>query len=395
MSVSLRALGFFGFGFWVACASGPETGLEESPFQELLDNGVSRYLGQITPSGVNESDGVRQYTFDSADGPVCMAGGPFTMATRAGSSDKLLIYLQGGGACWSTLCLAFEDSHEGIPGTGMLNQTLPGNPFADWNVGYLPYCDGSLFVGDVELDFDDDGLTDRYHRGLLNLTASLEVIREDFPDPPEILVTGLSAGAYGAPLAGMLVRSVWADVPITVLTDGGMGLGRAGDPGFILGILKEWGVYDMVPDSCEDCFADGHATSLTSWGLERDPNYRYLVISSYNDFVIGSLFLGVGDEEYEREIRAADLRFESAHPDQYASFLFNGLAHTTCAIDSTTDLSDIDSESLPFEGVGPGGAEQLDELLGRFDVTAIDGVTPANWLTSWSIGDVDFGSRVE
>ena len=366
-----------------------------SPFQELVDNGAGKYLGQVSPTAVDENGAVKQYRFDSEDGPICLRGGDYTMATRQGSTDRLLIYLQGGGACWSSLCLAFEDSHEGVPDFGMLNPTLPHNPFKDWNVGYLPYCDGSLFVGDVTLDDDADGTVDRYHRGLVNLTASLEVIRDEFPNPPEIMITGLSAGAYGAPLAGMLVRTVWPDVPITVLTDGGMGLGKPLEPGFVPGILKEWGVYDLVPESCEDCFGDGHATSLSMWGLERDPSFEYLVITSYNDFVIGSLFLGLGYDAYEAEVRAMDATLQSRFPEQYASFVYAGDRHTTCAIDSTTVLSEVSSGSLPFEGIGSTGFEEIDALLGRFDVTEIEGTTVADWLTLWATNDAAFGSLAD
>jgi len=91
------------------------------------------------------------------------------------------------------MCLAFDTAWSGVPTSGILNTTLDENPFADWNVGYVPYCDGSLFAGDIEID-EDDGVIDRYHRGLLNLSAALDTIQKEFPSPDRIVMTGMSAG---------------------------------------------------------------------------------------------------------------------------------------------------------------------------------------------------------
>ena len=118
-------------------------------------------------------------------------------------------------------------------------------------------------------------------------------------------------------------------------------------------------------------------------------------MTSYNDFVIGSLFLGLGYDPYEAEVRAMDAKLSAAHPDQYASFLYAGDRHTTCAIDSTTVLSEVSSGSLPFEGIGSTGFDEIDALLGRFDVTAIGGITVADWLTIWANEPAEFTSLAD
>lgn len=65
-----------------------------------------------------------------------------------------MIFLQGGGACWADFCSAFEETNS-LPPVGILNPSLQGNPVADWDVVYLPYCDGSLFAGDVDRELSD------------------------------------------------------------------------------------------------------------------------------------------------------------------------------------------------------------------------------------------------
>jgi hypothetical protein len=366
---------------------------EPPPFQEVIDLGLEKYLGTVQPASITGiEDGATQIEFDVADGPVCLRGDSFRAATRpgSGSGGELMIYLQGGGACWSTVCQSFATALSGVPPTGILSTTLEANPVRDWDVGYVPYCDGSLFAGDTEIDDDGDGAIDRYHRGLQNLSAALDAIHSEFPEPSRIFLTGISAGAYGTVLSAMLTRSVWPDVPMDVIADAGIGLGKPGNPGFITDLLAEWGIMAMVPPSCEDCFADGHATMLASWVLSMDPTIRYLTVSSRQDFVISAMFLGLDAQTYSWEVSGETSELEQAHPDQFARFIYEGSRHTTLAIDSTTDLNHPDA--LPFDGLG---GQSLDTMLGRFDVVAIDGIHVARWLEMYLGGDPGFTSLVQ
>ncbi|MBW2550967.1 MAG: hypothetical protein JRE73_09385, partial [Deltaproteobacteria bacterium] len=69
----------------------------------------------------NEPDaveGVKTFHFAVPDdpaaeprGPLCLRGTEYTIDTREGSSDELVIFLQGGGACWEDFCSAFEETN--------------------------------------------------------------------------------------------------------------------------------------------------------------------------------------------------------------------------------------------------------------------------------------------
>jgi hypothetical protein len=372
---------------FIACASPPE---KASGLEEVYEQGLTQYLGTISPSEEIQTESITQYEFAVEDGPMCLYGDSFRAATKPSSSNNLLIYLQGGGACWSELCLAFNTAQSGIPSAGVLNQELDANPLSDWNIGYVPYCDGSLFVGDTQVDLDEDGSIDRYHHGLINLSAALDAIHTDFPSPDRIVMTGMSAGGYGIVLSGVLARKLWPDVPIDMVADGGLGLGRTNDSNFITNILEEWDVVSWIPDSCEDCFARGHATGFASWVLERDSNLNYLMVSSYNDYVISNVFLAIENDEYATCVVEETDRLLLNHPEQTARFLFNGNKHTTLALDSTTDLDA--SGTLPFD---IGTAEQLDVILGRFDVIEVEGITIANWLNHWVEENKNYASITE
>ena len=53
------------------------------------------------------------------------------------------------------------------------------NPFADYDIVYVPYCDGSVFTGDATVDYG--GVT-TYHHGLRNLTVAVDALVENFPE---------------------------------------------------------------------------------------------------------------------------------------------------------------------------------------------------------------------
>ena len=375
---------------WLTSCGEPES---LPPFAEVIDLGLERYLGTVqAASGVDLGDGITQLEFDVADGPVCLRGDSFRAATRQGSSDgkELMVFLQGGGACWSTVCQSFATAMSGVPSGGILNTTLGANPVRSWDVGFVPYCDGSLFAGDVEVDDDGDGEIDRYHRGQRNLSAALDAIHEQFPDPSRLLLVGVSAGAYGTVFSAMLARSVWPDVAITAIADGGVGLGRPNDPGFITDILDEWGVLSLIPSSCEGCFDDGHATTMASWILNQEEFMEYIVLSSKEDFVISSMFLGLDAQTYSWEVTGETFDLERSHPDQFARYLYEGTRHTVLAIDSSTELSAPGAS--PFEGIG---GQSLEDILGRFDVIEVHGETPASWIESYLAVESSFSSLVQ
>jgi hypothetical protein len=345
-----------------------------SPFEEVNEQGLTEFVGTVSPSEVVVDGNQTAYHFDPADGPMCYRGAPFGAATRTGESDALMIFMQGGGACWSTFCQAFDVARPEVSQSGILNTGLDINPVRSWNVGFVPYCDGSLFAGDADIDEDGDGVFERRHHGLQNLSAALDVIQGDFPEPSRILLVGSSAGAYGTIIGAMLIRHLYPTVDIEVVSDGGIGLGLPDQPWFIQGILEEWRVERLVPESCPDCFSDGHVTGVTSWALDRDPKMSVYGISSKRDVVIGGTFLGMSGAAYEAEVLEETEELITRHGAQYHRYIFSGEKHTTTSIDSTVDLEN--TSSLPYDF----DPDILDRILGTFDQTEIEGMNVARWL---------------
>jgi len=100
-------------------------GLNPDAMAELADAGVDKYMGEFTPiSSVDVGEGWTKHTFDpdGGAGPICVAGTPFSAFSKGGNPSKLLIMLQGGGACWQDFyfCnILAEDQEPPPPPTGI------------------------------------------------------------------------------------------------------------------------------------------------------------------------------------------------------------------------------------------------------------------------------------
>jgi len=301
----------------------------------LIDQGVTRYLGEYSPMATETRGDVVNHNFGGGDGPLCLNGSEFTMATRDKGSDELVIFLQGGGACFSELCAATQSADKGIPKAGILDPDLAANPVADWNTVYIPYCDGGLHGSDRDIDSDGDGRIDRFQRGLHNLSASLDVAVKTFPAPKRILLTGISAGGFGTTWALPLVRHLYPGVPIELINDSGLGVARTDKPEFIRLLLEDWNMGAFLPPSCPTCIgADGHLTDYHKWQLAEDDDFRLSMMSYTLDTVI-TIFVRVSREEFGREMRAEMADLENAYPERMRSFITEGADHTFLLSDTS------------------------------------------------------------
>jgi hypothetical protein len=189
----------------------------------LKTTGLTKYIGAAKPASMQKgSNGETQYTFDINDGPRCLRGAAYAMSTRDQGSDSLLIYLQGGGSCSSAVCQATTTAGPQIPAGGITSATDAQNPVAKWNVVYVPYCDGSLHIGDKDHETENPP---RYHHGLRNLSAALDVGVASFPHPKRILLSGSSAGGLGTIWASVIVRLLYPEATLFTFNDSGVGSG--------------------------------------------------------------------------------------------------------------------------------------------------------------------------
>ncbi|MFT4703862.1 MAG: hypothetical protein ACI81R_001557 [Bradymonadia bacterium] len=353
---------------------------EVSPYQELYDAGVDRYLGAFEPSEVQQDGEVASYFFDETveGGPLCMRGAQFHASTQSTGSDDLLIFLKGGGACWSELCFALDLAGEpGIPAFDVFSDDADLNPFAGWNILYVPYCDGSLFAGDVETT-NDDGEVIRHHRGLQNLSAALDVGAAQFPDASRVVLAGSSGGGFGTIIGTPLVRQLFPDAELLVVNDAGVGVLKGDEPEFLGDLIGEFNAEPFVPQSCPDCLDNGHLTDLVAWQLENDTELKIASFSSFDDGVISGIFLQRPDGVFESDLRTEILGLAAAYPERYMPFLIQGEQHTILLGSIAGFLGDEFAEGPnPFEAI---------VSLARMSETTVSGTRFDEWLR-WMLND--------
>ena len=295
------------------------------PFQELYDQGVDRYLGEFTPmTSQLMGAGVTEHRFGGGSGPLCFTGNEFSMSTRDGASEELLIFLQGGGACGPTNCAA---AAVGLPlfNAGILSTDNTINPAADFDLGYVPYCDGTMFTGDRDVDSDGDGSIDRFFRGIQNISASLDLIASTYPAPGRILLAGNSAGGFGVHFALPLVRKLYPEVPIELVNDSGMGISL---PGTQESLNDYWNSAAFFPASCSTCIGDdGNLTGYHKYQLAEDDKLRMGFISSTRDEVIVGRS-GIDGAAFEAQLMEAVAELEEDYPERFRSLVSASDEHT-------------------------------------------------------------------
>ena len=337
-------------------------GLNHDARQELSDAGVDKYLGNFVASESNFGVWTKhtfdpQYTPDASypsgvrpDGPVCIGGTGYSVFTREGDPKKVLIFLQGGGACWQGFynCNILADAQAppaGPPFPGVFDSSSPDNPFADYSVVYMPYCDGSAFGGDN--DVNDAGFPygpTRHHRGVRNLSAGMDVAADTFPRAKRITVMGHSAGGVGvAAFAPFLARFVYGNkTKLTVYNDAGpivVNLGT-GTPPFgcmdlsclsVVARAFDWGFSQFYPQSCIDdgrCNAFGQQTGIIDWRLGNDSTIREGFYETDSDST--NRFFAQGDGSLMDPLVYRDLiltehgALNDAHPNRYKRFIVGG-----------------------------------------------------------------------
>lgn len=360
-----------------------------APFEELYELGIDRYVGtpevepvssepvpSLTGSGeiyvhrfADPASGVR--------GPICMRGAPYTVETEDGSSDELLIFLQGGGVCLTDVCIATDtvislgalELLHSFGAGGVLDRLDPDNPFANHDLVYLPYCDGSIFAGDVDRDLRGSMA---YQRGLLNLTAAIGIAAQHYPRPSRIVIAGTSGGAYGVLPAAAVARRYYPRSEILVLADSGSPIGQDQDVTFMRRAMEEMNA-DYLPPSCPDCVADGHLTGLVRWALDRDPRMRVAAMFHASDAVIGEDFMRITQPQMRTGVIREAIELTTAYPGRAHAFVLEGSDHTFIL-----DMSGVpQAVKDAFFGKPLGGMDEA-----GIDATGAT-VTAWEWVTRW------------
>ena len=298
--------------------------LAQAARDELVAIGLDRYRGKARIASEQQNGDATAVTFDSASGPMCIFGLPYIAHLKPTGSDKVLVFLGGGGACWTGFCKATPIADEGIVPLGPLHTEVSTNPFRGFNALYLPYCDGSVFSGDN--DAPDAG-GERHFHGRKNLAAGLDLL-DRLPAPRTIVVAGVSAGAYGTLVATATLRLRYPSAEIIVYDDSGPWIQNLKETAAVEARIRDWRFDQIFPPSCTECKGGrGQLTAFMDWLLQNDDQLRVGMLSFYRDAVIGDYFTNLPGPQYKALLLAESGRLLAAHPDRVRRFMLDGTAH--------------------------------------------------------------------
>ncbi len=257
---------------------------------EAAVDGVVADIVRDTTISPNVDD--TQFTQYSANGPIeylgktlnptCIHGTPYSFFAKRGSVNKLLVYYQGGGACWEQLTCSIPVCDQNVTSgdnpngatTGFADLSNPANPFRDWNIAFVSYCSCDIHFGDAAQDYtntDPSHPLHIEHRGFQNARAVEKWTREHFLDPDEVFVTGSSAGAYGAWFHAPLLHETWPASHFDVLADAGNGVVTQN---FIDNFFPNWNFIGNIPPE----FPEIKQIILTGGGI---PQYTEFVANHF------------------------------------------------------------------------------------------------------------------
>lgn len=187
---------------------------------------------------------------------LCSTGTPYAYWVHPGTVNRLVVYFEGGGACWdANTCsnpgVYYDDTVDETdnPAThaeGLADLENPENPFKDWYQVFIPYCTGDIHWGNQTTTYHWGGADHTInHKGFTNVTAVLDWIQAGFDKPEKLFVAGCSAGAYGAVMGAAYVHNLYPDVPLYQLGDSGAGVIT---DAFFQGGFPSWGAADTIPN---------------------------------------------------------------------------------------------------------------------------------------------------
>ncbi|WFR60951.1 pectin acetylesterase-family hydrolase [Paenibacillus amylolyticus] len=141
-------------------------------------------------------------------------GSRYRALFKKGSENKVIVYFAGGGVSvneetardetFNTKELPIDFLANFTMNMGGIATASDVNPFKDWTVIAFPYATGDFHAGTGEFKFTDKKGKKKtlYHNGYTNFTMTMKEVIEhaNIRNPDAVLVTGYSAGGWGASL---------------------------------------------------------------------------------------------------------------------------------------------------------------------------------------------------
>ena len=240
---------------------------------------------------------MNQWSWAPMDNVLCGNGAASGIGINPGAAgSRVLIYLEGGGACWDSLTCyttmsaayfttgytqadftaeSVDAAYLALPG-GFFDRTAAANPFKDYSFVYVPYCTGDTFAGNNVATL---GTNTAHFVGHANVTHILERVVPTFPGIDRVVLAGSSAGGYGALHNWWQTQQAFGSVRVDMLDDSGTTMPPDIVPvtsANVTAQIAAWGLAGTVPP-CATCATD--PTAIWSFYAQAFPTHRGALLS--------------------------------------------------------------------------------------------------------------------
>jgi Pectinacetylesterase len=366
-------------------------GIDDFPDPQISEDGavlISPPAG-VGPEELAAAEQACQHILPASDGPAPSGPGPagasewerivpggdcecadvseFYFFERRADPTKVVLFLEGGGACWDPETCAFttEDSttytwnatnEDRAFRGGIFNRANPDNPFADFTFIFVPYCTGDVHLGNVTREYSPELTVE--HNGFVNGTTALTYLVENYPDATQVVVAGASAGSVAAPVYGGLVADLLPDAQVTVVADGSGAYPN--DPDVNVEILGQWGVFETMPD-----WDVNDGLTARDWGI---PQFWVQAGLHDPDIVMA--------------------RFDFAYDEVQTFFMdLAGLDTSDLAASIDANESLIEAAGVVQHSYTAAGTDHVIVSDDLFYTIEVNGVTLADWVTDLIAGE--------
>jgi len=333
----------------------------------------------------NSTDGCAFTDFTTESSTLVFPGGKtkcifgdssdYAFQVWPGDNDKILIYFQGGGACWdhgSTTPTPFcTTSIYPQPEKGVFVRNDPDNKFSQYTIVHLLYCSGDLFAGNTTRPYTHGGEPVTQF-GQENVHATYEWIKAqqeagNFPAKfTDLVVMGQSAGSIGAQVwAGEILQFIGYE-KASVNPDSYLGVFPPNSQGPLIYNFGACGAGNIsalhIPDYLYQMCLNETLTlqNITAYWLSAFPDVPFGFIESKADTTqisfYSALAISIGDNpiltENEFYNRANAIMEMYNVYDNFVVYLVDGSQHT------------FTPNKLYYEA-GPDGPRQKDPKTGQ------------------------------
>lgn len=252
----------------------------------------------------------------------------FRFYFKQGKSKNLLVYFNGGGACWDDATCIASLAPSNVPGArpsynpsineanspevagGIFDDNNKRNPFKDWSKVFIPYCSGDIHIGTGEKLYSDvDGSVTGFpgapvlvkHHGFDNFLAVREWLKQNVASDSRhgseqknrkiknLLVTGSSAGGYGATLNFPYLQSTFPEAEAFMLADGSQAVVTDGFIEDAFSFDNAWNLEDALASIFLDTLGaytfDQFNVQVYNVITAAYPNSRFAQYTTANDLV--------------------------------------------------------------------------------------------------------------